>query len=100
MSDISIRRKYIESVSAFMEPLTYFGKIQYGRRAMTGEEVLKISEVTGDSMFLDVTGMDLNEIARDIAKWVLMGEIETGDMIPKSLIASREGRLRAAELFK
>ena len=94
------RESYVEGLSIGLNALREFDGIEYTRKPLTGEEFVKISDLTGASMFLDVTKMTKAEILKDVAKVLLMGDIDDSRIIPQSFITDKEQMLDVAELFR
>lgn len=94
-------KNYVNSVcQVYLQTIDYFDEIRYARDPIGGSEFVKISDIAGDTMFLDVTDLEFPEITKEVARSLLMGEIEDPNIIPKSLIAGRSDRLAVAELFR
>ena len=51
-------------------------------------------------MFLDVTGMTKAEILKDVARLILMDDINDSAIIPVGFVSDEEEKLGIAELFK
>lgn len=94
------RKAYVEGLSIGLNALREFDGIEYTRRTLTGEEFVKISDLTGASMFLDVTHMTKAEILKDVAKVLLMGDIDDSRIIPLGFVSDKEKMLDVAELFR
>lgn len=94
------RQMYVEGLRIGLCALREFDGIEYFRKALTGEEFVKISDLTGSSMFLDITKMTKAEILKDVAKVLLMGDIDDSRIIPMSFISDKEKMLDVAELFR
>ena len=96
-----IRKTYIEgALQMALTPIRSFDGIEYMRKPLTGEEFVKISDLTGATMFLDVTGMTRAEILKDVARLVLMGDINDSAIIPIGFVSDEEEKLGIAKLFK
>lgn len=94
------RKAYIEGLTIGLNALREFDGIEYIRKPLTGEEFVKVSDLTGASMFLEVTNMTKAEILKDVAKILLMGEIDDSRIIPHGFITDKERMLDVAELFR
>lgn len=94
------RKAYVEGLTIGLNALREFDGIEYTRKPLTGEEFVKISDLTGASIFLDVTEMTKAEILKDVAKVLLMGDIDDSRIIPQSFVADKEQMLDIAELFR
>lgn len=96
-----LRKTYIEgALQMALSPIRSFDGIEYMRKSLTGEEFVKVSDLTGATMFLDVTGMTRAEILKDVARLVLMGDINDSAIIPVGFVFGTEQKLEIAELFK
>lgn len=96
-----LRKSYVEgALQMALTPIRSFDGIEYTRKALTGEEFVKISDLTGATMFLEVTGMTRAEILKDIARLVLMDDINDSAVIPVGFVWGQEKKLEIAELFK
>lgn len=94
------RKAYIEGLTIGLNALREFDGIEYTRTPLTGEEFVKVSDLTGASMFLDVTEMTKAEILKDVARILLMGEINDDRIIPKGFVTDKDEILAIAELFR
>lgn len=94
------RASYIEGLAIGLNAIREFDGIEYTRKPLTGEEFVKISDLTGASMFLEVTKMTKAEILKDVARVLLMGDIDDSRIIPQSFVADKEQMLDIAELFR
>lgn len=96
-----LRKTYIEgALQMALTPIRSFDGIEYTRKTLTGEEFVKISDLTGAAMFLDVTGMTRAEILKDVARLILMDDINDSAIIPIGFVSDEEEKLGIAELFK
>lgn len=107
MSDINkrmeyydLRKNYVEGLRTALAPIRSFDNIEYMKRTLTGEEFVKISDLLGASMFLDVTGMERAEILKDVCRVVLMDDVNDSAIIPHGFITDDDKRLGVAELFR
>ena len=97
----NLRKDYIEgALQMALTPIRSFDGIEYTRKALTGEEFVKVSDLTGATMFLNVTDMSRAEILKDIARLVLMDDINDSAIIPIGFVSDEETKLDIAELFK
>lgn len=95
------RRDYVEgALQMALAPIRSFDGIEYTKKTLTGEEYVKVSDLTGATMFLDVTDMTQPEILKDIARLLLMGDIEDSRVIPHGFVTDDEEKLAIAELFR
>lgn len=93
------RRTYVEDLNMMLEPLHGFDRIEYARAFMQDKEYVKISDIIGNVLFLDISGLTLSEILKEVAKSILIDEIKDPNIIPDSLVFEREDKLKIAELF-
>lgn len=96
-----LRKTYIEgALQMALTPIRSFDRIEYTRKTLTSEEFVKISDLTGATMFLDVTGMTRAEILKDVARLILMDDINDSAIIPVGFVTDQDKKLGIAELFK
>ena len=95
-----LRKTYIEgALQMALTPIRSFDGIEYTRKPLTGEEFVKISDLTGATMFLEVTGMTRAEILKDVAKCILLDDMELGGLVPESLVKDINLKREIARLF-
>lgn len=93
------KRDYVSALKAVLEPIQDFLDLMYARSYVTEEEYLKISDQLGNAAFLDVTGMTKAEMLKEVARVILLDEIQ-GQFAPKSVVADIETKRKIAPLFR
>lgn len=93
------RAYFIEStVYNFLKHKQDFGHIKYGRTVKSNKEYVRIGDIKGSAVTLDVTGRSLETIAEDIARIILVGK---ENITPPDNIVTDPEVLRAIpHLFK
>ena len=92
------RERYVNGLTLALSPLRDFGLIRYGRFYSTDEEYVKVADMIGNSVFLNVTAMSKAEILKDVARVILQGD-EKG-IVPRSLVTDKNEMRHAAPLFR
>lgn len=92
------RRDYVEGLAVGLMAVKDFDAIEY-TRTYDGAEYVRISDIIGNALYLDITRMTLAEILKDVARCLVVGEHLEG-IRPKGLITDRERKRRAARAFK
>ena len=92
------RKSYIEGLNNTFAPYRDFDSIEYVRNFMLDKEYIKLSTLLGVNFF-DISDLTLAEVLKDICKYLLMGEIETPEILPDSLIRDPEDMIEIAEMF-
>lgn len=87
------KKQYVRRINETFQPLTDFGGIGYAHVYATGAEYLKIKDSIGNSVFLDVTGHDLEHILLEVMA-VAIGKY------PPSIIKSKRTRRSVEDFFK
>ena len=90
---------FVTNLNKILSVIGDFEAIKYSRSAITGGEYVKISDVLGGYVYLDVTGASLESILKDVCKVVLNGELES-HQFPKSIIHDKQKLREIAPLFK
>ena len=88
------KRQYV--VSTLKETLSVmpdFGGIQYVHESQTDQEFIKIYDIIGGVIFLNVTGMSLEAILSDIAYIILHKR-------PSSIVMDTEEKRKIANLIR
>ena len=90
---------FVNSVlKKLLEVKTDFEYIKYARQNVTNSEFIRIGDIKGSAITLDVTGKSLEEIVDDIARVILVG---TERIAPPSGIVVDVNKLRSlASLFR
>lgn len=93
MNSYEMKTQYVKRINEVFQPLTDFGGIGYAHVYNTGAEYLKIKDSVGNSVFLDVTGHDLEQMLLEIIT-VAIGRF------PPNVIKSKKTRRAVEEFFK
>jgi len=96
----SARKEYVESMAPVLSALRDFGTLEYARTYTTEEEFVKIADTIGGCVFLDVTAVSEDEILKDIARIVLIDEINPHKLTPKLVITDVEKKRAVSPLFR
>ena len=94
------RKNYIEGLNVTLAPIRGFDTIEYVRSYMADKEYVRMSDIVGGVMFFDISELSLAQVLKDIAKSLLIGDIEDPEIIPKSLVSDYEQKLQIAQLFR
>ena len=86
------KTKYVEFLRETLKPMRDFGGIEYVCESYKGGEYIKVWDILGEVLFLDVTGYRLDNILRDVAMIVL-------GVVPKSVVTNIESKRDIARLF-
>lgn len=93
------KRGYTDTLRAALEPMLDFDDIRYARSYVTAEEFVKISDQLGNAAFLDVTGMTKAELLKEVARVILLDEIQ-GEFAPRSVVTDIDTKRKIAPLFR
>lgn len=93
MNGYEMKTQYVKRINEVFQPLTDFGGIGYAHVYTTGAEYIKIKDSVGNSVFLNVTGHDLEHILLEVVA-VAIGKL------PPSVIRSKKTRRAVEEFFK
>lgn len=92
------RRDYIEGLSVALMAVKDFDAIEY-TRTYDGAEYVRISDIIGNALYLDVTRMTLAEVLKDVARCLVAGD-RLEEIRPHGLVTDRERKRKAARAFK
>ena len=93
------RKNFIENgVGELMSAKRDFDSIKYARSAVTDREYVRISDVFGKSVTIEITGDDLEKILSDMSRVILMGEEKVS--APSGVITDKEMLRRISSLFR
>ena len=71
--EYTIRKNFIEgTIRDFLKVKTDFDYLKYARRDLTDSEYIRIGDVQGRAITLNVTAMSLEEIAENVSRLILM----------------------------
>ena len=93
------RKHFVEEViGTAMSVKRDFGSIKYAKRGVTDGEYMRITDVFGRAVFIDITGNDLDRIFEDVCRISLIGKekIEA----PLGVIVEPDTIRSIAPLFK
>ncbi len=95
----SARAYFIEgTVYNLLKHKEDFDFIKYGRTLLKGKEYMRIGDIQGNAVTLDVTGRSLEAIAEDIARIILIGKEDIAP--PDNIVTDQEEKRAIAHLFK
>lgn len=98
-----IRKIYIERVLKLtLKPKKGFESIQYAVQRKTDAEYIRIKDIRGTSMTLNITGESLEDIMHSVFKIIIIGEIEKHERLtaPANIVTDRDELLKIAPLFE
>lgn len=81
----------------FLKHKEDFAYIKYGRTKKTNGEYVRIGDIKGSAITLDVTGRSLEAIAEDIARVILIGKENIAP--PDNIVTDPEVLRTVAHLF-
>lgn len=90
------KNNYVESLNKTLSVLQDFESVNYAWNALTGQEYVKISDTLGGYACLEVTGMGLEQIFRNIVNTLLLGDRG----LPFGVIHNRQQLRKIAPLFR
>ncbi len=69
------RKNFIEDgIGNMMAAKRDFAGIQYARSAVTDQEYVRVRDVFGKAVTIEITGDDLEKVLSDMCRIILMGE--------------------------
>ena len=93
------RKNFVENgVGSMMAAKKDFDSIQYARSAVTEREYIRIRDIFGKAVTIEITGDDLEKILSDMSRIILMGEEKVS--APSGVITDSESLRKIASLFK
>lgn len=93
------RKNFIEKgVGELMAAKKDFESIQYARSTVTDQEYVRVRDIFGKSVTIEITGEDLESILSDMSRVILMGEEKVS--APKGTIIDQDSLRKIAPLFK
>lgn len=101
--EVNARRHYVEDILCrAMQPKKGFESIRYATDSVKEQEYIKISDVRGSAVFINITGNSLEDILADVCKIMLIGILGKHDKmtLPAGIITDGEQLLKIAALFK
>ena len=92
------RKNFVENgVGALMAAKKDFKDIKYARSAVTESEYVRVQDIFGKAVTIDITGDDLEKILSDMCRVILMGEEKVS---PPNCVTDMEILRKIAPLFK
>lgn len=72
------RKDFVENgIGQIMAAKRDFGSIKYAWSAATNQEFVRVNDIFGNAVTIEITGNDLESILHDMCKVMLMGEDNT-----------------------
>ncbi len=68
------RKNFVESIGDLMAAKKDFLSIKYARSAVTDREYVRVHDIFGKEVTIEITGDDLEKILSDMCRIILMGE--------------------------
>lgn len=68
------RKNFVESIGELMAAKEDFLSIKYARSAVTDREYVRVRDIFGKAVTIEITGDDLEKILSDMCRIILMGE--------------------------
>lgn len=97
MSKYGDKAAYVKSLNEFLAPMEDFESIKYVH-TNTDAEYIRITDILGGKMFLDVTGYTLGEILNSVAQVILVRV--PADRMNLQAVADVAELRRVAPLFR
>lgn len=92
------RKNFIENgIGALMAAKRDYAFIKYARAGVTGGEYMRIGDIFGKAVTLDITARDLDQIFEDISRINLIGKEKIAP--PDNIITDEETLRKIAPLF-
>lgn len=92
------RKDFVENgIGQIMAAKRDFDSIKYARSAVTDREYIRVSDIFGKAVTIEVTGDDLESILHDMCKVMLMGDNKNK---PPHCVTDNETLRRISPLFK
>lgn len=91
------KRNYAKVLHTALSALGDFDECAYAKNDITQEEYLRISDMLGSCCFLDITGMTLAEVLKDVCKVVLCDQAR---LLPDSMITDNSKLRKVANMFR
>lgn len=91
------RKNFIENgIGVLMAAKKDFESVRYARSSVTDREYVRIRDIFGKAVTIEITGDDLEKILSDMCRIILMGEEKVS---PPNCITDRETLRKLAPLF-
>lgn len=101
--EIKAREYYInEILYNAMRPKKAFGGIKYARDPITDMEYVRISDIRGAAVTLNITAYTLEDILTDVCKVILVGVLGKHDkmQMPVGIVSDGDELIKISPLFK
>ena len=93
------RKDFVENgVGYLMSAKRDFESIKYARSAVTDREYVRIRDVFGKAVTIEITGDDLEKILSDMSRVILMGEEKVS--APSGVVTDQDMLRKISPLFK
>lgn len=93
------RKNYIENgVGYLMSAKKDFDSIQYARSSYTEQEYVRVKDIFGSAVTIDITGADLEKVLSDMCRVILFGEEDLP--APEGIVTDKEALRHIYPLFK
>ena len=92
------RKNFVENgVGTLLTAKSDFESIKYARSAVTDREYVRIRDVFGNAVTIEITGDDLETILLDMSRIILMGEEKVST--PSGVITDQDALRKISPLF-
>lgn len=93
------RKNYIEKlICGVMAAKKDFESIQYARSGVTDREFVRVRDIFGKAVTIEITGETLEKVLSDICRIILTGEEKVS--VPAGIITDKDELRKAVRLFK
>ena len=93
------RKTYIEKlIAGAMAAKRDFESIQYARSGVTDQEYVRVRDIFGKAVTIEITGDDLEKVLSDICRIILIGEENVH--APSGVITDKDELRKIVRLFK
>ena len=92
------RKRFIEDgIGTMMSARRDFDSIKYARSSVTDQEYIRIRDIFGTAVTIDITGVDLETILSDMCRVILLGEEKISP--PDGIVTDKAALREIAPLF-
>ena len=92
------RKRFVEDgIGAMMSAKRDFESIKYARSSVTDQEYIRIRDIFGKAVTIDITGVDLETILSDMCRVILLGEEKVAP--PNGIVTDKDALRKIATLF-
>lgn len=93
------RKNFVENgVGELLTAKRDFESIKYARSAVTDREYVRICDIFGKAVTIEITGDDLEKILSDMSRIILMGEEKVS--APSGVITDQDALRKISPLFR